>query len=154
MIIPAALVHSYSRNLFLLHNAINLVSDFNLYLSCGRNAIQQDMNEWRSSSAWPLSCYAYKKEGECLPNFTEVSPEELRWEAYQANKAGNPDTYMQSVRNLIETQMKVWQQYSNITDEEVSQMVYQLVILMYLETTVSAMLCFVEAIFVEQHTQE
>ena len=144
---------SCSRNLFLLHNAINLVSAFNLYLSCGRNAIQQDMNEWRSSSAWPLSCYAYKKEGECLPNFTEVSPEELRWEAYQANKAGNPDTYMQSVRNLIETQMKVWQQYSNITDEEVSQMVYQLVIFMYLETTVSAMLCFVEAIFVEQHTQ-
>ena len=89
----------------------------------------------RSSSAWPLSCYAYKKEGECLPNFTELSPEELRWGAYQANKAGSPDTYMQTVRNLIETQMKVWQQYSNITDEDVSQMVSELVIFMYLVTT-------------------
>jgi len=111
------------------------------------------MNEWRSSSAWPLSCYAYKKEGECLPNFTELSPEELRWGAYQANKAGSPDTYMQTVRNLIETQMKVWQQYSNITDEDVSQMVSELVIFMYLVTTdflqFSAMLHFVKAVFVE-----
>ena len=81
------------------------------------------MDEWRHTPMWPLSCYAYRKEGECLPGFREVSQEELRWEAYQANRTGNTDYYVRSVGTVYEAQKKAWQQYGNITDDEVSRMV-------------------------------
>ena len=43
--------------------------------------------------------------------------------AYQANRTGNTDYYVRFVGTVYEAQKKVWQQYGNITDDEVSRMV-------------------------------
>ncbi|CAL7940084.1 unnamed protein product [Xylocopa violacea] len=37
---------------------------------------------------WMLSCFAPLKERPCIPGMEDVSPEEVRWEMYQAQKTG------------------------------------------------------------------
>ena len=89
------------------------------------------MADWRSSSLWPFSCYTYAKGGKCLPGFSEMAPEELRWEAYKANVAGNLDSYIQSVRSLGEARMRVWEEYSSVTVEDAAKLVRLYYILYY-----------------------
>lgn len=38
---------------------------------------------------WPLSCYGPFKERPSIPGTEDVSPEEIRWEMYEAQKTGN-----------------------------------------------------------------
>lgn len=37
---------------------------------------------------WLLSCFAPLKERPCIPSMEDLSPEEVRWEMYQAQKNG------------------------------------------------------------------
>lgn len=81
------------------------------------------MDEWNKSSMWPLSCYAYFRETPCLPGFADVSPEELRWEAYQAKASGNSQQYLKNVSQLNDEQLKVMRELSNLTKDDVRDMV-------------------------------
>lgn len=47
---------------------------------------------------WPLSCFSPTKDHGCIPDMNDVSPEEVRWEMYQAQKSGTVD---QTVSILI-----------------------------------------------------
>lgn len=85
--------------------------------------IRSDMEEWSKSSMWPLSCYAYFRETPCLPGFADVSPEELRWEAYRAKASGNSEQYLKSVSQLNDEQLKVMHEFSNLTKDDVRDMV-------------------------------
>jgi hypothetical protein len=81
------------------------------------------MEEWKKSSMWPLSCYAYSRETPCLPGFADVSPEELRWEAYQAKAIGDSQQYLKTVGQLNEERVKVMHELSNLTKDDVRDMV-------------------------------
>ena len=81
------------------------------------------MEEWSKSHMWPLSCYAYFKETPSLPGFTDVSPEELRWEAYQANSSGNSEHFLKAVSQLNEARIKTMHEFSNMTRDDVKDMV-------------------------------
>jgi hypothetical protein len=37
---------------------------------------------------WLLSCFGPLKERPCIPGMEDLSPEEIRWEIYQAQKNG------------------------------------------------------------------
>lgn len=37
---------------------------------------------------WLLSCFAPLKERPCIPDMDDLSPEEIRWELYHAQKNG------------------------------------------------------------------
>ncbi|KAL0275286.1 UNVERIFIED_CONTAM: hypothetical protein PYX00_003189 [Menopon gallinae] len=66
----------------------------------GRNAGNNQINNivWQISNEvitaekggqWPLSCFAPLKEGPCLPGWEDISPEEVRWTLYEAQKNGS-----------------------------------------------------------------
>jgi nucleoporin-like protein 2 len=44
---------------------------------------------------WLLSCYGPFKERKCIPGMDDVSPNEVRWEMYQAQKNGTADQIVQ-----------------------------------------------------------
>ena len=96
---------------------------FNFYHAMHSAQIRVDMEEWSKSSMWPLSCYAYFKETPCLPGFVDVSPEELRWEAYQAEAGGNSQQYLKSVSQLNDKRLKAMHELSNLTKDDVRDMV-------------------------------
>ena len=81
------------------------------------------MEDWSKSHMWPLSCYTYFKETPCLPGFTDVSPEELRWEAYQAKSGGNSEHFLKAVSQLNEARIKTVHEFSNMTRDDVKDMV-------------------------------
>lgn len=84
------------------------------------------MEEWINSAAtmWPLSCYSHTKEAaSCLPGLVDISPDELRWEAYQAKVAGSSNKYLQGLNELSVKQMKMQRQYGHITAEDVRLLV-------------------------------
>ena len=85
--------------------------------------IRLDMEEWNKSSMWPLSCYAYFRETPCLPGFADVSPEELRWEAYRAKASGNSEHYLKNVSQLNDERLKLMHEFSNLTKDDVRDMV-------------------------------
>ena len=100
--------------LFTFHDAI--------FVICSAQ-IRVDMEEWNKSSMWPLSCYAYFRETPCLPGFADVSPEELRWEAYQAKASGNSQQYLKSVSQLNDERLKIMHEFSNLTTDDIRDMV-------------------------------
>ena len=78
---------------------------------------------------WPLSCYAYFKEMPCLPGLADLSPEELRWEAYRAHSSGNTEHFLKSVSQLNEARLKTMHEFSNLTVDDVKDMVSNIVCL-------------------------
>ncbi|XP_046560954.1 nucleoporin NUP42-like [Haliotis rubra] len=64
------------------------------------NALQAEIEVWLQSKQWPFSCISPEKDLPCLPDFEDISPEELRFEAYAAIKAGNIQPYVEKVRLL------------------------------------------------------
>lgn len=90
--------------------------------------IQADMEEWKKSNMWPLSCYTYSRETPCLPGFGDVSPEELRWEAYQAKASGDSQQYLKSVSQLNDERLKFMHELSNLTKDDVRDMVSIIII--------------------------
>ena len=81
------------------------------------------MEEWSKSSMWPLSCYAYSGKVPCLPGLMDVSPDELRWEAYQAESSGNSQHYLGILSQLSDARLKKMHDYSNLTRDDVKDMV-------------------------------
>lgn len=64
-------------------------------------------NTWEGGKMWPFTCIAVDKDMDNLPGFEDISPEELRLEAYEALKAGNIKPYVQKVAvafNQLSTQ--------------------------------------------------
>ena len=54
-------------------------------LSC---APLQDIDLWEKGKQWAFSCYSPAKETACVPGIDDVSPEEMRLDAYQARTSG------------------------------------------------------------------
>lgn len=60
-----------------------------------------EMKTWEASKMWPFSVLGFEKDSSCIPGFEDVSPEELRLEAYEALKTGNIQPYVQRVEGLV-----------------------------------------------------
>lgn len=84
-----------------------------------------DFEEWMNSAAtmWPLSCYGKKDANGCFPGLIDISPDELRWEAYQANTTNNLSKYIQVLSELSLKQLNVMGKYRKITAEDVQLLV-------------------------------
>ncbi|KAK3595329.1 hypothetical protein CHS0354_004484 [Potamilus streckersoni] len=63
--------------------------------------LASEMEVWENSKMWPFSSMAYEKETPCIPGFTDLSPEELRLEAYEAQATGNTQAYIQKFASLV-----------------------------------------------------
>lgn len=48
--------------------------------------VAQEVLAAERGGQWLLSCYGPFKEKKCIPGMEDVSPEEVRWEMYQAQK--------------------------------------------------------------------
>ncbi|ESO96614.1 hypothetical protein LOTGIDRAFT_174789 [Lottia gigantea] len=66
------------------------------------SGLRQNIETWEQSKMWPFSCMALEKDQPCMPEFTDISADELRWEAYQAIKSGNLMAYTEKVKQLTE----------------------------------------------------
>ncbi|XP_022247450.1 nucleoporin-like protein 2 isoform X2 [Limulus polyphemus] len=55
--------------------------------------VKQDILLWELGKQWPFSCYGHLKKQGCFPGFLDISPEELRWTAYYAQREGNTQSY-------------------------------------------------------------
>lgn len=51
---------------------------------------------------WPLSCFSPTKDHACIPDMNDVSPEEVRWEMYQAQKSGTVEQTKLQFQQLCE----------------------------------------------------
>lgn len=98
--------YSFSQNRF---SALDTPSTFN---KSGRAAptadddndrkceiIQNDMEIWDSSGQWGFSTYSSSKNP--LSGFTDLSPEELRFEYYTSRASGNLQSYINGVNQLL-----------------------------------------------------
>ena len=73
---------------------------------------------------WPLTCYGFKQHIRGLPDLVDVSPEELRLEAYKAESSGSPNDYLKNVDRLVKQQIDLRTRYgSSITEVDIKQMV-------------------------------
>ncbi|XP_060563912.1 nucleoporin NUP42-like, partial [Ruditapes philippinarum] len=62
---------------------------------------------WEGGNMWPFSCLGFEKDLPSLPGFMDISPEEMRLEAYEALKSGNIQPYVQKLEgafNQLNTQ--------------------------------------------------
>ena len=66
-----------------------------------REVIKNDMKEWLSSGMWLLSCYTYSKHLPSLPAFEDISPEELRLQAYKSKLTNNFAEYEHRLVKLM-----------------------------------------------------
>ncbi|KAF0312837.1 Nucleoporin-like protein 2 [Amphibalanus amphitrite] len=66
-------------------------SSFNELLT----GIANEMKVWENSKQWPFSCFSPLKGQPCIPGLTDLSPEEVRAEAYKSKVANTPDAYLQ-----------------------------------------------------------
>ncbi len=46
--------------------------------------VKVDMEQWEKGRQWVFSCYSPAKETACYPGLEDISPEEMRLEAYSA----------------------------------------------------------------------
>lgn len=88
-----------------------------------RKTIQKDMEEWQDSSMWPLSCYGNLHHVPNLPGLVDVSPEEMRFEAYKADSSGTSAEFLRSIEELCRQQASLKSKYTGLTQEDVKQLV-------------------------------
>ncbi|XP_041361087.1 nuclear pore complex protein DDB_G0274915-like [Gigantopelta aegis] len=65
------------------------------------NGLPKEMQTWEQSKMWPFSCVALEKEMPSLPDFYDISPEELRLQAYSAMKDGTLQAYVAKFAELV-----------------------------------------------------
>ena len=53
--------------------------------------VAEDVVAAERGGQWLLSCYGPFKEKPSIPEMEDFSPEEVRWEMYQAQKTGTVD---------------------------------------------------------------
>ncbi len=67
--------------------------------------VRVDMEQWEKGRQWAFSCYSPAKETACYPGLEDISPEEMRLEAYGATAAaarGDPDAVHQYARKVAQ----------------------------------------------------
>lgn len=60
-------------------------------------SIKRDAEEWDASGMWPYSCYRPNRAQGDVPGLQDLSPEELRLEAYLAEKENRFDAYKSAI---------------------------------------------------------
>ncbi|XP_076437674.1 uncharacterized protein LOC143276900 [Babylonia areolata] len=65
-------------------------------------SLPKEMEVWQTSKMWPFSCFSLEKELPSLPEFVDMSPEELRLDAYTAIQQGTVDAFKQKVSLLAQ----------------------------------------------------
>ncbi|OXU27056.1 hypothetical protein TSAR_008597 [Trichomalopsis sarcophagae] len=68
--------------------------------------VAEDVLQAERGGQWLLSCYGPFKERKCIPGMDDLSPEEVRWEMYQAQKTGAVDQIKAQFQQMCEA-MKV-----------------------------------------------
>ncbi|CAL1290241.1 unnamed protein product [Larinioides sclopetarius] len=63
--------------------------------------IKEEMKQWELGSQWPFTCYSPIQERSSFPGFNDVSPEELRYEAYKARENNAFNSYVASVEKAL-----------------------------------------------------
>ena len=71
---------------------------------------------------WPFSCYSYQRGASCLPGLSDVSSEELRWQAYQAQVSGGQATYLETLQTLQDQVLTARREYSNVRASDVGRL--------------------------------
>ncbi|GFQ89984.1 hypothetical protein TNCT_251171 [Trichonephila clavata] len=64
--------------------------------------IKEDIKAWELGSQWPFTCYCPIQEKSNFPGFTDMSPEELRYEAYKARENNTYDSYVESANKVLQ----------------------------------------------------
>ncbi|KAK6186801.1 hypothetical protein SNE40_006072 [Patella caerulea] len=65
------------------------------------NGLSAMIQTWEQGKMWPFSCVALEKDMPCIPEFSDLSTDELRWEAYEMLKtSGNLNTYAENIKRL------------------------------------------------------
>ncbi len=62
--------------------------------------VKVDMEQWEKGRQWTFSCYSPAKETACYPGLDDVSPEEMRFEAYAARGANTVEQYSKKVADM------------------------------------------------------
>lgn len=65
-------------------------------------SLPKEMDIWQTSGMWPFSCFSLDKDITSLPDFVDMSPEELRLDAYNAIKDGSVASFKQNLSMLSE----------------------------------------------------
>jgi len=65
------------------------------------NTVKQDMESSEKSGQWIFSCYSPAKDCVSVPGMDDISPEELRLEAYVAKSSGTVDQYTNRIKTLV-----------------------------------------------------
>uniref|UniRef100_A0A8C9PRY0 Nucleoporin NUP42 n=1 Tax=Spermophilus dauricus TaxID=99837 RepID=A0A8C9PRY0_SPEDA len=63
--------------------------------------IVKDMEVWKSSGQWMFSVYSPVKKKPNISGFTDISPEELRFEYHNFLTSNNLQSYLNSIQQLI-----------------------------------------------------
>lgn len=78
--------------------------------------VKNDITEWEGSHIWPFSCHSHFKDlGLCLSGFVDLSPEELRCRAYEAENSGSFELYIGIVAEAMNEVKKKWDVLKNPT---------------------------------------
>ncbi|XP_046859522.1 nucleoporin NUP42-like isoform X2 [Xenia sp. Carnegie-2017] len=86
--------------------------------------IRKDMREWEESGQWPLSCYSPLGNEPCLNGLNDISAEEMRVEAYEANHNKSGFRYAQEVQTILQNYSQRKHELANMSsfslEEELS----------------------------------
>lgn len=63
--------------------------------------VELDMETWEKGRQWVFSCYAPAKEVHCFPDIDDISPEEMRYEAYASRQSNSSQEYQQKFQALL-----------------------------------------------------
>ena len=65
--------------------------------------VKQDVDQSTKGKQWLFSCYSPAKDCVSIPGIEDISPEEMRNEAYVAKTAGTSSQYQQKVQGLLQS---------------------------------------------------
>merc|ERR1719495_1634880 len=65
--------------------------------------VKRDVEQSEGGKQWGFSCYSPAKDCPSLPGMEDFSPEELRLEAYTANKSNQAPAYQQRYQEMVQT---------------------------------------------------
>jgi hypothetical protein len=85
---------------------------------------------------WPLSCFAPIKEQACFPGWVDYSPEEIRWNMYEAVRNGTVPECQRQVAELYEA-ARLRRQYMLKPNDEVKKIIQKMLCGEKIETETS-----------------
>jgi nucleoporin-like protein 2 len=66
-----------------------------------RRAIEEEIRLIQGGKQWPFSCMCPLKESGNIPGYDDVSAEELRFEAYEAQSQNNFEVYVVGILSWV-----------------------------------------------------